>query len=63
MSSPLDLGRFVQRRQLRSYEQDLARTAYAYGVDLRRFQWLSHSLAAQTAMRALEDALAKPSDG
>lgn len=54
MSSPLDLGRFVQRRQLRSYEQDLARTAYAYGVDLRRFQWLSHSLAAQTAMRALE---------
>lgn len=54
MSSPLDLGRFVQRRQLRSYEQDLARAAYAYGVDLRRFQWLSHSLAAQTAMRALE---------
>lgn len=54
MSSPLDLGRFVQRRQLRTYEQDLARAAYAYGVDVRRFQWLSHSLAAQTAMRALE---------
>lgn len=54
MSSPLDLGRFVQRRQLRGYEQDLARATYAYGVDLRRFQWLSHSLAAQTAMRALE---------
>lgn len=54
MSSPLDLGRFVQRRQLRGYEQDLARASYAYGVDLRRSQWLSHSLAAQTAMRALE---------
>lgn len=54
MSDPLDLGRFVQRRQLRGYEQDLARAGYAYGVDLRRFQWLSHSLAAQTALRALE---------
>lgn len=54
MSDPLDLGRFVQRRQLRTYEQDLARVAYAYGVDIRRFQWLSHSLTAQTAMRALE---------
>ena len=54
MSDPLDLGRFVQRRQLRTYEQDLARTAYAYGVDVRRFQWLSSSLTAQTAMRALE---------
>lgn len=54
MSSPLDLGRFVQRRQLRAYEQDLARAAYAYGVDIRRFQWLTHSLTAQTAMRALE---------
>ncbi|HEY8379742.1 MAG TPA: hypothetical protein VIK91_24795, partial [Nannocystis sp.] len=54
MSAPLDLGRFVQRRQLRGYEQELARAGYAYGVDLRRFQWLSHSLAAQTALRALE---------
>lgn len=54
MTSPLDLGRFVQRRQLRTYEQDLARSVYAYGVDVRRFQWLSHSLAAQTALRALD---------
>lgn len=44
----------MQRRQLRAYEQDLARAAYAYGVDIRRFQWLTHSLTAQTAMRALE---------
>lgn len=54
MTSPLDLGRFVQRRQLRTYEQDLARSVYAYGVDVRRFQWLGHSLAAQTALRALD---------
>jgi len=54
VTSELDLGRFVQRRQLRSYEQDLARSVYAYGVDVRRFQWLSHSLTGQTALRALE---------
>ncbi|HEY0134273.1 MAG TPA: hypothetical protein VGB85_09340 [Nannocystis sp.] len=54
MTSPLDLGRFVQRRQFRSFEQDLARVTYAYGVDVRRFRWLNQSMAAQTVMRALE---------
>jgi hypothetical protein len=54
VTSQLDLGRFVQRRQFRSYEQDLARSMYAYGVDLRRFRWLSQSMTAQTVMRALE---------
>lgn len=54
MTSPLDLGRFVQRRQFRSFEQDLARTTYAYGVDVRRFRWFNQSMAAQTIMRALE---------
>lgn len=32
----------------------MARSAYAYGVDIRRFRWLGHSMTAQTAMRALE---------
>ncbi len=54
MTSNLDLGRFVQRRQFRSFEQDLARVTYAYGVDVRRFRWLNQSMTAQTFMRALE---------
>jgi hypothetical protein len=54
VSSPLDLGRFVQRRQFRSFEQDMARVTYAYGVDVRRFRWLNQSMVAQTFMRALE---------
>ena len=54
MTSPLDLGRFVQRRQFRSFEQDMARVTYAYGVDVRRFRWLNQSMTAQTVMRALE---------
>jgi hypothetical protein len=54
VSSPLDLGRFVQRRQFRSFEQDMARVTYAYGVDVRRFRWLNQSMTAQTLMRALE---------
>ncbi|MBK7824705.1 hypothetical protein [Nannocystis sp.] len=54
MTSNLDLGRFVQRRQFRSFEQDLARVTYAYGVDVRRFHWLNQSMTAQTLMRALE---------
>ena len=32
----------------------MARVAYAYGVDVRRFRWLSESMVAQTVMRALE---------
>jgi hypothetical protein len=54
VTSPLDLGRFVQRRQFRSFEQDMARVTYAYGVDVRRFRWLNQSMTAQTVMRALE---------
>ena len=54
MTSHLDLGRFVQRRQFRSFEQDLACVTYAYGVDVRRFHWLNQSMTAQTFMRALE---------
>jgi hypothetical protein len=44
----------VQRRQFRSFEQDMARSVYAYGVDVRRFRWLNQSMTAQTVMRALE---------
>ncbi len=54
MTATLDLDRFVQRRQFRSLEQNLARTTYAYGVALRRFQWLTDSMTAQTLMRAHE---------
>jgi hypothetical protein len=54
VTSQLDLGRFVQRRQFRSFEQDMARVTYAYGVDVRRFRWLNQSMTAQTLMRALE---------
>ena len=32
----------------------MARVSYAYGVDVRRFRWLSESMVAQTVMRALE---------
>lgn len=32
----------------------MARVSYAYGVDVRRFGWLSESMVAQTVMRALE---------
>lgn len=32
----------------------MARSVYAYGVDVRRFRWLNQSMTAQALMRALE---------
>jgi hypothetical protein len=49
-----DLPQFLQRRELAAYEQRLARTAYAYGVDLRRAQWLSGSTVGDPLMRAVD---------
>jgi hypothetical protein len=49
-----DLPQFLQRRELAAYEQRLARTAYAYGVDLRRAQWLSGSTVGDPLMRTVD---------
>jgi hypothetical protein len=49
-----DLPQFLQRRELAAYEQHLARTAYAYGVDLRRSQWLSGSTVGDPLMRTVD---------
>jgi hypothetical protein len=50
----LDLGQFMQRREIMAYEQHLARQAYAYGVDLRRSSWLDHSTLGEPLMRAVD---------
>jgi hypothetical protein len=49
-----DLAQFVQRRELMAYQQRLARTAYAYGVDLRRSAWLDHSTFGDPLMRSVD---------
>jgi len=49
-----DLPQFLQRRELAAYEQRLARIAYAYGVDLRRAQWLSGSTVGDPLMRTVD---------
>ncbi|MCA9706211.1 MAG: hypothetical protein KDK70_10210 [Myxococcales bacterium] len=49
-----DLPQFLQRRELAAYEQRLARTGYAYGVDLRRAQWLSLSMVGDPLMRTVD---------
>ena len=50
----LDLGQYMQRREVMAYEQHLARQAYAYGVDLRRSSWLDHSTLGEPLMRAVD---------
>lgn len=50
----LDLGQYMQRREVIAYEQHLARQAYAYGVDLRRSSWLDHSTLGEPLMRAVD---------
>ncbi len=49
-----DLPQFLQRRELAAYEQRLARTAYAYGVDLRRSAWLAGSTIGDPLIRAVD---------
>ncbi|MCH9683801.1 MAG: hypothetical protein K0V04_20385 [Deltaproteobacteria bacterium] len=49
-----DLPQFIQHRELAAYEQHLARTAYAYGVDLRRAAWLASSTLGDPLMRVVD---------
>ena len=49
-----DLPQFLQRRELAAYEQRLARTGYAYGVDLRRAAWLAGSMLGDPLMRSVD---------
>jgi hypothetical protein len=49
-----DLAQFIQRREVLAYEQRLARSAYAYGVDLRRAAWLDGSMLGDPLMRAVD---------
>lgn len=49
-----DLPQFLQRRELAAYEQRLARMGYAYGVDLRRAQWLATSTVGDPLMRTVD---------
>lgn len=56
MSTPIDLGRFIQRRHFRAYERDLARGTYAFGVDVRRVRWLTTSAIGQATLRSIEHA-------
>ena len=56
VDSQIDLSRYIQRRHFRSYERDMARSTYGYGVDLRRTRWLTTSVIGQAPLRALEHA-------
>ncbi len=49
-----DLTSFLQRRRVSTYEQDMARLAYAYGVDLRRARWLKASSVGNALVRAVD---------
>lgn len=49
-----DLTSFLQRRRVSTYEQDMARLAYAYGVDLRRARWLKASSMGNAMVRAVD---------
>jgi hypothetical protein len=49
-----DVTALLQRREVLAYEQRVARSAYAYGVDLRRAQWLDNSTFGEPIMRAVD---------
>ena len=49
-----ELASFIQRRELLAYEQRMARSAYAYGVDLRRSQWLEESSLGEPLIRSVD---------
>ena len=53
-ASEADLDHFIQRRRLDQYEQAVARQGYAYGVDVRRAQWLARSSLGNVAVRAVD---------
>lgn len=49
-----DVTAFLHRREVLAYEQRVARSAYAYGVDLRRSVWLDNSTLGEPIMRAVD---------
>ncbi|NVB38466.1 hypothetical protein G6O69_11540 [Pseudenhygromyxa sp. WMMC2535] len=56
MSERPDLSHYVQHRQLEVYEQHMARQGYAYGVDLRRSNWLASSTIGNAMVRTVDRA-------
>lgn len=54
MAPTPDLAHFLQRRDLLAYEQRLARSVYAYGVDLRRATQLYNSRIGDPLMRGVD---------
>jgi len=50
----IDLAQLVGRREQFAYEQHLARSTYAYGVDLRRSAWLDSSRLGDPLMRTVD---------
>lgn len=50
----IDLAQLVGRREQFAYEQHLARSTYAYGVDLRRSAWLDSSRLGNPLMRTVD---------
>ena len=50
----IDIAQLVKRREQFAYEQHLARSTYAYGVDLRRSAWLDRSTVGDPLMRSVD---------
>jgi len=50
----IDIAQLLGRREQFSYEQHLARSTYAYGVDLRRSAWLDSSTVGDPLMRSVD---------
>jgi hypothetical protein len=49
-----DVSAFLRQREVHAYEQRVARSAYAYGVDLRRIAWLDTSTFGDPLMRGVD---------
>lgn len=49
-----DVSAFLRQREVHAYEQRVARSAYAYGVDLRRVAWLETSTFGDPLMRGVD---------
>jgi len=54
VAAPADLPHFLQRRELLAYEQRVARSAYAYGVDIRRAAWIHGSRIGDPLFRGID---------
>lgn len=49
-----DVSAFLRQREVHAYEQRVARSAYAYGVDLRRVAWLDTSTFGDPLIRGVD---------